>query len=117
MHSVLFYGTGCDKGGDDLGFHDVGNRIPHLKKASDVATKELGWLLVDAVEIMLGARPSTHSHIIVGEDFFQLFLVFDGFWGKASEPVHDGWREHDGKIVHHDAGVSPDGVNSSGVSL
>ena len=32
--------------------------------------KELGQLLVDAVEIMLGARPSTRSHIIVGEDFF-----------------------------------------------
>ena len=38
-----------DKGGDDLGFHDVGNRIPHLKKASDVATEELGRLLVDVV--------------------------------------------------------------------
>ena len=40
------------------------------KKASNVATEELGRLLVDAVEIMLGARPSTCSHIIVGEDFF-----------------------------------------------
>ena len=59
-----------DEGGDDLRFHDVGNRIPHLGKASDVATEELGWLLVDAVEIMLGARPSTRSHIIICEDFF-----------------------------------------------
>ena len=70
MHSVLFYGTGCDKGGDDLGFCDVGNRIPHLEKASNVATEELRWLLVDAVEIMLGSRSRTRSHIIVGEDFF-----------------------------------------------
>ena len=62
-----------DEGGDDLSFHDVGNRIPHIGKASDVATEELGWLLVDAVEIMLSARPSTRSHIIIGEDFFQLF--------------------------------------------
>ena len=38
-----------DEGGDDLSFRDVGNRIPHLGKASDVATEELGWLLVDAV--------------------------------------------------------------------
>ena len=38
-----------DKGGDDLCFRDVGNRIPHLEKASDVATKEFGWLLVNAV--------------------------------------------------------------------
>ena len=67
-----------DEGGDDLGFHDVGNRIPHLRKASDVATKELGWLLVDAVKIMFGARPSIRSHIIVGEDFFQLFPGSDG---------------------------------------
>ena len=37
---------------------------------SDVATEELGRLLVDAVEIMLGARPSTRSHVIVDEDFF-----------------------------------------------
>ena len=37
---------------------------------SDVATEELGRLLVDAVEIMLGARSSTRTHIIVGEDFF-----------------------------------------------
>ena len=59
-----------DKGGDDLSFRDVRNRIPHLGKASDVATEELGWLLVDEVEIMLGAQLSTRSHIIVGEDFF-----------------------------------------------
>ena len=59
-----------DEGGDDLCFRDVGNRIPHLRKVSDVATEQLGWLLINAVEIMLGARPSTHSHIIVGEDFF-----------------------------------------------
>ena len=59
-----------DEGGDDLRFRDIGNRIPHLGKVSDVAMEELGQLLVDAVEIMLGARPSTRSHIIVGEDFF-----------------------------------------------
>ena len=41
-----------DNGGDDLCFCDVGNRIPHLGKASDVAMVELG-LLVDAIEIML----------------------------------------------------------------
>ena len=34
-----------DEGGDDLSFRDVGNRIPHLGKASDVATEELGRLL------------------------------------------------------------------------
>ena len=55
-----------DEGGDDFGFHDVGNRIPHLGKASE----ELRQLLVDAVEIMFGARSSTRSHIIFGEDFF-----------------------------------------------
>ena len=44
-----------DEGGDELSFRDVGNRIHHLGKASDVAMEELGWLLVDAVEIMLGA--------------------------------------------------------------
>ena len=59
-----------DESGDDLSFCDVRNRIPHLRKASDVATEELKWLLVDAVEIMLGARLSTRSHIIVGEYFF-----------------------------------------------
>ena len=57
-----------DEGGDDLSFCDVGNRIPHLRKASDVATEELGWLLVDAVQIMLGARSTTRSHVVVGED-------------------------------------------------
>ena len=59
-----------DEGGDELSYRDVGNRIPHLRKASDVAMEELRRLLVDTVEIMLGARPSTRSHIIVGEDFF-----------------------------------------------
>ena len=58
--------------------------------------EELGWLLVDAVEIMLGSRSRTCSHIIVGEDFFQLFLGSNGVQGKASKPVHDDWREHDG---------------------
>ena len=57
-----------DEGGDDLSFCDVRNRVPHLGKVSDVAMEELGWLLVDVVQIMLGARPSTHSHVVVGED-------------------------------------------------
>ena len=47
-----------DESGDDLSFCDVGNRIPHLGKVLNVAAEGLGWLLVDAVEIMLGARPS-----------------------------------------------------------
>ena len=38
-----------NEGGDDFCFCDVGNRIPHLGKASDVATKELERLLIDAV--------------------------------------------------------------------
>ena len=57
-------------GGDDLSLRDVGNRIPHLGKASDVAMEELERLLVDVVQIMLGTRPSTRSHIVVSEDFF-----------------------------------------------
>ena len=32
--------------------------------------EELRWLLVDAVQIMLGARLSTRSHVIVAENFF-----------------------------------------------
>ena len=44
-----------DEGGDDLGFRDVRNRVPHLRKACDVAMEELRRLLVDAVQIMLGA--------------------------------------------------------------
>ena len=87
------------------------------KKASDVAMEELGWLLVDAVRIMLGARPSTCSRIVVSEDLFQLFLGSNGVWGKACEPVHGGWREHDGKIIHHDTGIYSSGTHSSGVSL
>ena len=59
-----------DDGGDDLGFCYIWNRIPHLRKALDVAVEELEWLLVDAVEIMLGSWSRTRSHIIVGEDFF-----------------------------------------------
>ena len=86
-----------DEGSDDLSFCDVGNRIPHLGKTSDVVAEEHGWLLVDAVEIMLGSRSCTRSHIVVGEDFFQLFPGFNGVRGKACEPVHGGWREHDGR--------------------
>ena len=62
-----------DEGGDGFSFRDVGNRIPHLRKASDVATEELRQLLVDAVQIMLGARPSTRSHVVVGEGLLHLF--------------------------------------------
>ena len=40
--------------------------------------EELGRLLVDAVQIMLGAWPSTRSHVIIGEDYFQLFPGSDG---------------------------------------
>ena len=66
------------KGADDISFHDVGDRVPHLEKASNVATEELEWLLVDTVQIVLGAWPSTGSHIIIGEDFFQVFPGSDG---------------------------------------
>ena len=38
-----------DEGGDDLCLRDVGNRIPHLEKASDVTTEELGRFLIDAI--------------------------------------------------------------------
>ena len=38
-----------DEGSDDLSFREVMNRVPHLGKMSDIATKELGRLLVDAV--------------------------------------------------------------------
>ena len=62
-----------DKGGDDFSFRDVGNRVPHLGETSDVATEELGWLLVDVAKIMLRAGSSTRGHIVVGEDFLQLF--------------------------------------------
>ena len=67
-----------DEGGDDLNFRDVGNIIPHLGKASDVVTEELRRLLVDAVQIMLGAWPSTRSHVVVNEDILQLFLGSNG---------------------------------------
>ena len=76
-----------DNGGDYLSFRDVGNIIPHLGKASDIAAEELGRLLGDAVEIMLGARPRTCSHVIVSEDFLQLFPRSDRIRGKACEPL------------------------------
>ena len=60
---------------------------------------------------------STHSHVVVDEDLLQLLLGSNGVWGKACDLVHDGWREHDGKIVRHDAGVSSGGADSSGISL
>ena len=106
-----------DEGSDDLSFCDVGNRVPHLRKASNVATKELERLLVDTVEIMLGARSSTRGHIVVGEDFLQLFPGSNGIRGKAGKPAHGGWPEHDGEIICHDTGVSSSGADSSGVSL
>ena len=106
-----------NEGDDDLSFRDVGNRIPHLGKASDVAMEELERLLVDVVQIMLGTRPSTRSHIVVSEDLLQFFSGSDGVRGKACEPVHGGWREHDGKIIRHDTGISSGGAHSSGVSL
>ena len=106
-----------DKGGDDLCFRDIRNRIPHLGKVSDVATKEPRWLLVNAVQIMLGARPSTRGHVVVGEDLLQLFLGSNGVWGEACEPVHHSWHEHDRKIVRHDTGISFGGSHSCGISL
>ena len=66
---------------------------------------------------MLGAQSSTCSHVVVGEDLLQLFPGSDGVWGEARELVHRSWREHDGKIVCHDAGISPSGAHSSGISL
>ena len=67
-----------DEDGDDFYFRDVGNRIPHLRKTSDVAMEELGQFLVDVIQNMLGAQPSTHSHVVVGEDLLQLFPRSDG---------------------------------------
>ena len=106
-----------DKGGDDFCFCYVGNRIPHLEKISDVATEKLERFLINAIQIVLGAWPSTRSHVIVGEDLLQLFPRFDGIGGEAGELVHCGQHEHDGKIVHHDTGISPGGTHGSGISL
>ena len=102
-----------DEGGDDLSLRDVGNRIPHLGKSSDITMEDLRRFLINAIQIMLGAWPSTHSHVVVGEDLIQLCPGSDGVRGKACEPVHGGWREHDGKIVRHDTGVSFSGTDSS----
>ena len=66
---------------------------------------------------MLSSQSRTCSHIVVGEDFLQLFLGSDGVRGKACELAHGSWSEHDRKIVRHDAGVSSGGADSSGVSL
>ena len=79
--------------------------------------EELGQFLIGSIQIMLGARPSTRNHIIVGEDLLQLFPRSDGIWREAREPVHCGWREHDRKIVCHDTGISYGGMHSSGISL
>ena len=87
------------------------------EKMPDVAMEELGWFLVDAIQIVLGARPSTCSHVVVGEDLLQLLPRFDGIWGEAHELVHCGWCEHDRKIVHHDTSISFDGAHSGGISL
>ena len=69
------------------------------------------------IQIMLGARPSTRSHVVVGEDLLQFFLGFDGVRGKACEAVHRSWHEHDREIVCHDTSVSSKGVDSGGISL
>ena len=106
-----------DKDGDDFCFCDVGNRIPHLRKTSNVATEKLGRFLINTIQIMLGARPSTHCHVIVGEDLLQLFPRFDGIWGEAREPVHCSQHGHDGKIVCHDTSISPGDTHGGGISL
>ena len=106
-----------DNGSDDLCFHDVGNRIPYLGKSPDVTTEELGWFLIDAIQIVLGARLSTRSHVVVDEDLLQLFPGSDGVRGEACELVHRSWRKHEGKIVRHDDGISPGGAHNSGINL
>ena len=73
--------------------------------------------MVDAVEIVLGARPPACGHVVVGEDSLQIFPRSDGVWGKACEPAHGRWREHDGGIIHHDVGVSSGGADGGGISL
>ena len=67
-----------DEGSYDLCFRDVGNIIPNLGKVSDVATEELRRFLIDAIQIMLGARSSTRSHVVVDENFLQLFPRSEG---------------------------------------
>ena len=66
---------------------------------------------------MLGAWPSTRSHVSVSEDLLQLFPRSDGIRRKARELGHYGWHEHDGKIIRHDAGISLGGTHGGGISL
>ena len=73
--------------------------------------------MVDAVEIVLGARPPACGHVVVGENSLQIFLRANGVRGEACEPAHGGWREHDREIVCYDIGVSPGGSDGGGVSL
>ena len=64
----------------------------NLGGSATVASEELGWFLVDAIQIVLGARLSTRSHVVVSEDLLHLFPESDGIWEDACEPVHGGWR-------------------------
>ena len=89
----------------------------NLGGSATVASEELGRFLVDAIQIVLGTRSSTCSHLVVGEDLLQLFSRFDGIQGEAGEPVHCGRREHDEKIVLHDTDISPSSTYSGGISL
>ena len=41
-----------NEGGDNLNFRDVGNRIPHLRKSSDVTMEDFGWFLIDVIHIV-----------------------------------------------------------------
>ena len=73
--------------------------------------------MINTIQIVLGARPSTRSNVVVGENLLQLFPISDGIQGEAHDPVHHGWREHDGKIVCHDTGISPGGAHGGVISL
>ena len=66
---------------------------------------------------MLGAWPSTRSHVVIGEDLLQVLSGSDGVRGETRQLAHRNWREHDGKIICHDADISLVGMHSSGISL
>ena len=48
----------------------LGIEFLNSKKTSDITTEELRRFLVDAIQIVLGARPSTRSHIVLVKTFF-----------------------------------------------
>jgi len=75
------------EGSDSLGIDDFGDRVSCLREAPDEVTQRFPRGLMKLFQVILGVGLLACSHVVIGEDFFEVIPRLDGVLLQAKEPI------------------------------